>query len=101
MGFQFEKQPTLQCTADEKKMFANMCTRLYGVDMVVPAFACTLNFTRLKCIQSYVLLKQYGWQEFMRQGDSRISERLQYKPDLLAEFIAAKMTVRRKRVEPG
>ena len=84
---QFEKQPTLQCPADEKKLFADMCTRLYGADMVVPAFACTLTFTRLKCIQSYVLLKQYGWRQFMRQGDSRISERLQYKPDLLAEFI--------------
>ena len=94
--------PTLQCTAADKKLFHQLYDSIRGLDMMIPALQSTMVFTKIKSIQSYVLLRKYrNWQSFCQAGPSKIYERLQCKPDLMGEFIAAHIVCRKDRSQPG
>jgi hypothetical protein len=98
----FEGTYQLECAAAEKKLFERLYAQIKGIDMVIPAITCAIQFSRAKAIQSYVLMQTYGtWIELCQQGPSKIYERLVCRPDLVGAFIASEITCRMSRGESG
>ena len=100
---QFEGKVTLKCQDQVKKIFETTYARIRGDTMMIPPFDCIIAFSQKKALQSYLLLRDYGtsWTDFCQLGPSRIYERLQYKPDSIAEFVTNELVCRRLRETPG
>ena len=98
----FEGNYTVMGIAADKKLFHRHYESIRGLEMIIPAFPCAIQFTRQKSIQSYVLLMKHGsWHSLCRAGPSKIYERLNCKPDLIGEFISEHIICRKTRSAPG